>query len=377
VAWSLRGIPIVSEERHNRGLNSDTAARAATWGLVWLAIIILAFLAWQLRIVLAILFLAVLIAAAMRRPVNLLDGWGVPRAIAVVLSYLLLLGVVALLVWIVVPPLVEQAASFLEDVPALVDRLLRWLRDTAAPILPGDTVDNVISGVQDNLRAVLPDVSSALQLPLVIVGVLVNVVVILFLSAFLILDGKAIAEAILGYVSPQRRERVRGVGEAILGKLGSYVSGQLLVMAVTGAGSAVGMLLIGVPYVLPMGFLAFLTEAIPLAGPWIAGIPIVLLAFLESPLQGVLMSAWIIALQQLEGVVLIPVVQNKAIQVSPTIVLLGVFAGGSLAGVLGALIAIPLVAVTQVIMSEVVLPARRQTWQGADRPSDGSEPQAG
>lgn len=341
----------------------NVAASASTWGLVWLAIIVLAYLAWQLRVVLAIVFLAVLLAAAMRHPVRLLEGVGLPRVAGVAVSYLLLLAIVGLGIWLIVPPLVEQAGSFASSLPMTIDRLLGWLRDTAAPFLPGDGVQEAISGLRSSLDQVLPGVQSALQVPLVVAGVLVNVVLVLFLSAFLILDGASIRDAALGYLHPDRRPRLRSLADTMLDKLGSYVIGQLVIMSFTGLGAALGMIVLGVPYVLPLGFLAFLTEAIPLAGPWIGGIPIALVAFTQSPLQGILMGAWILVLQQVEGYVLVPIVQKRAIQVSATVVLLAVVAGGAVAGVLGALIAIPIVAVTQVVFSEVVLPARRRTWQ--------------
>ncbi len=347
------------------------AISSLTWGLVWLGLIILAFLAWQLRVVLAMVFLAILLAAAMRNPVRIIEGWGLPRVAGVAISYLLLLAVLGLGIWLIVPPLVEQASSFVQNLPDTIDRLLGWVRDTAAPILPGDAVQQAIDGVRSSLDQFLPGIQSALQVPLVVVGVLINVVLILFLSAFLILDGQSMWDAILGYVHPERRQRMRAIGESVMGKLGSYVIGQLVIMTFTGVGSALGMLIIGVPYVLPLGFLAFITEAIPLAGPWIAGIPITLVAFVQSPLQGIFMGAWILALQQLEGYVMVPIVQKRAIQVSSTIVLLAVVAGGAVAGVLGALIAIPLVAVSQVIMREVVLPARRNTWQEGQPEAEG------
>ncbi len=134
-------------------------------------------------------------------------------------------------------------------------------------------------------------------------------------------------------------------------------------MAITGLGTALGMLVLGVPFPLPLGLLAFLTEAIPMVGPYIAGVPIVLIAFSESPITGVLMAAWIFGLQQLEGYVLAPSILRHAVDLSPVIILLAIVAGGTLAGVLGALIAVPLVAALQVLVREVVLPLRRASWE--------------
>lgn len=357
-----------SEHRpHHPGLVRSSALSAATWGLVLLAVILGAYLLWQLRVVLALVFVAILLAAAIRAPVGWLQGRGLPRVLAVVLVYLAIAVVAGLGVWLIVPPLVEQASAFVANLPETVETLLNWLRSTFAGIFPGDAVQQTIDGARSSFDQILPGIQSALQVPLVVVGVLVNVVLIIFLSIFLLLDGRSMWLAMLGYVHPDTRDRADAVGGTIMGKLGAYVIGQLVIMSFTGLGAVIGMLIIGVPYVLPLGFLAFITEAIPLVGPWIGGAPIVAVAFVQSPLQGLLMAGWILLLQQVEGYVLVPFVQRRAIQVSPTIVLLAVVAGGTVAGVLGALIAIPLVAVTQVVMNEVVLPARRRTW-GEGRP---------
>lgn len=353
-------------ERHpvDRGLVRSSAISAAVWGLVLVGVVLGAFLLWQLRVVLALVFVAVLLAAATRAPVGWLAGRGLPRVVAVVLVYLAIALVAGLGVWLIVPPLVEQASAFIANLPQTIETLLSWVRSTFGGIIPGDAVQQAIDGVRSSFTQILPGIQSALQVPLVVVGVLVNVVLIIFLSIFLLLDGRSMWLAILGYFHPETRDRADAVGETIIQKLGAYVSGQLVIMSATGLGAVVGMLLIGVPYVLPLGFLAFLTEAIPLVGPWIGGAPIVAVAFAESPLQGLLMAGWILLLQQIEGYVLVPFVQRRAIQVSATVVLLAVVAGGTIGGVLGALIAIPLIAAIQVFMREVVLPARRRGWQG-------------
>lgn len=362
-----------SREPESGDLVKRSAISAATWGVVLLAIGLGAYLLWQLRVVLALVFVAILLAAAIRGPVGWLQDRGLPRVAAVVLPYLLIAAIAGLGVWLLVPPLVEQARAFIDDLPGTVETLLSWLRSTVGGIIPGDAIQDAMDGVRSSFEQILPGIQSALQVPLVVVGVLVNVVLIIFLSIFLLLDGRSMWVAMLGYFRPERRERADAIGETVMGKLGSYVIGQLVIMTATGVGAAIGMLIIGVPYVLPLGFLAFLTEAIPLVGPWIGGAPIVAVAFVQSPLQGLLMAGWIFLLQQVEGYVLVPFVQRRAIQVSPTIVLLAVVAGGTIAGVLGALIAIPLVAVTQVVMHEVVLPARRQTWQDGETPSEEPE----
>ena len=142
-------------------------------------------------------------------------------------------------------------------------------------------------------------------------------------------------------------------------RLGAYVRGQLLVMGIIGLGSAAGMLVLNVPFAVPLGALSFITASIPLAGAFIAGGPIVLVALTVSPGTGLLMAVWLVVLQQLEGSLITPYIQGRAVNLSAIAVLLGVVAGTSIAGIVGGIIAIPLVAVADVILRDIVFPLRR------------------
>ena len=135
--------------------------------------------------------------------------------------------------------------------------------------------------------------------------------------------------------------------------------GQLLIMLVTGVGSWVGLTLIGVPFALPLAIFAFLTEAIPIAGPIIAGI--------ADDRRGVHRVAAPRArdagpggiIQQAESLVLVPVIQGRLISISPVVALLAVLAGSAVADIPGAILAIPIVAIAMVVINDVILPWRR------------------
>ncbi|HEX2221922.1 MAG TPA: AI-2E family transporter, partial [Candidatus Limnocylindria bacterium] len=149
-----------------------------------------------------------------------------------------------------------------------------------------------------------------------------------------------------------------------------YVRGQLLVMAVIGVGSAIGMVVVGLiaagsplPFAVPLGALSFVSAAIPMAGAFIAGAPIVLVALTVSPLAALLMLAWLVVLQQLEGSVITPIVHGRAVALSAVAVLLGVLAGTSIAGIVGGIIAIPVVAVGDVVLRDIVFPLRERSRQ--------------
>jgi len=183
---------------------------------------------------------------------------------------------------------------------------------------------------------------------------------VIFLSALMLIERDRARAWALEFVDERDREALVGVARNALLRLGAYVRGQLLVMAIIGLGSSLGMLVLSVPFAVPLGALSFITAAIPLAGAFIAGGPIVIVALTVSPGTGLLMAAWLVVLQQLEGSLITPYIQGRVVNLSAIAVLLGVVAGTSIAGIVGGIIAIPLVAVADVVLRDIVFPLRRR-----------------
>lgn len=332
-----------------------------------LVVVIATALAWELRLLLMLVFLAVLIAAALATPVAWLEARGWPRLAAVLSFYAGLVLVLAGVLFLVVPPLVEEASDLVQNLPELLDEAEEAVTDTLGGLLGADAVDRafeVIGG--EGMR---PDADTLLAGPLLIAEGLLNVAVVLVLSIFLLLERDRIRGWVLRFFDPDQRAAVRDLSAGAATKLGAYVRGQLLIMLVVGVGATIGMLVLGVPFALPLGVLAFLVEAIPIAGPWIAGVPIVLVALLESPLTALFIGIWFVALQQVESYILQPVVQGHVVHLSPFVVMVSVLAGATIAGVMGAIIAVPLVAVADLLVNEVILPLRRGDAPLAEEPS--------
>jgi predicted PurR-regulated permease PerM len=175
----------------------------------------------------------------------------------------------------------------------------------------------------------------------------------------MILERDRARDWIMRFVAPRDRPVLDALLRKAAQRLGAYVRGQLLIMLVTGTGSYVGLTLIGVPFALPLGIFAFLTEAVPIAGPIIAGVLMILVALTESPLQALLTIVLVTIIQQSESLVLVPVIQGRLISISPVVALLAVLAGSAIGDIPGAILAIPVVAIATVFVDDVVLPWRR------------------
>lgn len=371
-ATPIVAVPVLAEREQPKSVG-EIALRAS---LVVAAVGFAAYMLYQLRLLLILIFLAILLAAGLYAVVRGLERW-LPRIAAVLVTYVALLTVVGAVMALIFPPLVQQAVAFGQDWPAISDDLranaIQFIDGIAGPGRGEEIVGTLTEGASSGL----PELGSLVSVPLTIAGIIANLVVVLFMSALMLIERDRARGYLLEFVDDADHEVAIAVAQKALLKLGAYVRGQLLVMAVIGVGSAAGMLLIGLiirgsplPFAVPLGALSFMTAAIPLAGAFIAGGPIVLVALTVSPLASLLMLAWLIGLQQLEGSVITPYIQGRVVNLSAIAVLLGVVAGTSIAGIVGGIIAIPLVAVADVVIREIVFPLRRRSAaRRAERPA--------
>jgi putative heme transporter len=311
--------------------------------------------AWLLRDLIIVAFVAALVASGMYGVVALLERW-MPSIAAVAAAYAGLLAVLALGGLLIVPPFVDQAAQLVANLPTLLDDLRTQVSGLIDEVGGSGTGERMFEQLVP--REPPPE---ALGVPVTMAQVLFNVAITVFLSALLLLERGAIRGWFSEFLLARDRGPVIDLAHTAVDKLGAYVRGQLVVMAITGVGTTAGMLLLGVPFALPMGLLGFFAEAIPLAGPFIVGVPVVLLALVDGGVgTALLMLGWFLVLQQLEGWFIYPIVQGRILALSPIVVLLAVMAGAALYGVLGAIIAVPLVAIGDVVLREIVFPLRRR-----------------
>ncbi len=330
--------------------------------LVVLGVVLAAFLVYQLRLLLILVFLAILLAAGLHGAVRFFERL-LPRVLAVLLSYVLLIAAFGLIMFLIFPPLVREAVEFADDAPAIAGELRTGAIELIDGMAGTGTGEDIVNSMTSGARDSLPQIGSLLSVPLTVAGILANALVVIFLSALMLIERDRVRSWGLEFVERQDREAVLGVTRNALLRLGAYVRGQLLVMALIGVGSAAGMLLLGVPFAVPLGALSFITASIPLAGAFISGAPIILVALTVSPGTALLMAVWLIVLQQLEGSVITPYIQGKVVNLSAIAVLLGVIAGTSIAGIVGGIIAIPLVAVADVVLRDIVFPLRRRSGE--------------
>lgn len=327
--------------------------------LVLIGLLVALALLWQLRQLVILAFIAVLFAAALHSPVLWLERRGVPRILAAVTPFVALGTILTAVMVVILEPLIEQFVQLVENLPALTDQFLRGIVGFVDDLVGTGAGQQLVDQITGEVTALRPDVGAILMLPLTLFEALIAIGSLLFLSFLFLLERDTARGWFLQFVDERDQEPVADLARTVLEKLGAYVRGQLILMTVVGGATTLGMVVLGVPFALPLGLLAFLVEAIPLVGPFIAAGPILVLALLEGPTTGLLMLGWLLVVQQAEGWFLTPMIHGKVLSLSPIAVLLAVFAGGSLAGIVGAIIAVPSVAVADVLIRDVVVPLRQ------------------
>jgi predicted PurR-regulated permease PerM len=301
----------------------------------------------------------------MRPLVEGLRARGLPRPIAVLLFYGVVLAALGLLGWILVKPLVVQIGAFVTALPSYVARaqhLLgeaqRFIGRTPQAAAALNALSGQVGGFAQQIPLLLVNVS------LTLVGVVFKFIEILLIAFFWLTATAGLKPFVVGLLPPAAQDSARGIIAELSHNLGGYVRGIVINMIVIGLLSGAGVAVLRVPYPVLLGVIAGLTEVLPIVGPWISGSVAVLVAVATAPSQGVLKGVEVLALfaviQTIEGNTLVPYVMYRTTALNPLTVLIAVLAGGAMMGLVGAVLAVPVAVVLEVLVLRVLAPAARR-----------------
>jgi predicted PurR-regulated permease PerM len=366
----------VPEESRRREQAVGTAlARVATLSLRFLlvcaAVVVLWFIAGQLWVVILPVLLALLLATVLWPAVRFLRGKGAPPALAaavvLVVSLLLLFGLLGGLA----PQVTSQSEELADQVTAGLGEVQGYV--TGPPLNLGEdqvgrTVDNAIDELQSNAQNIATRVLSGAAAA---GSLLVTTLLALVLCFFYLKDGPKFLPWLSGLVGPRAAPHVSAVAQRSWVTLSSFIKAQAAVGLVDAIFIGVGLAVLGVPLALPLAVLVFFGAFIPIIGAVVTGILAALVALVtQGPTTALIVIGLVLVVQQLEGNVLQPILVGRSMDLHPALVILAVTAGGTLAGITGAFLAVPVVAVGAV----VVRYARQQL--AVVEPGPGSPPAA-
>jgi predicted PurR-regulated permease PerM len=309
---------------------------------------------WIARHVLTWVIISLFLALALNPAVEWLQAHGFKRrGAAAAVAYLLALAAIAGIGFTFVPTLVHQVNEFVQKLP-----------DYAHDVTHGrgrlgflETKYHIQERIEAAVRKggaskVLGLSGAAISVAKSVVSIVVATITILFMTYFMLLEGPSWVERFYRLLPEESQPRWRKVGHDIYRTVGGYVTGNLLISLIAGGLTTIVLLILGVPYAVALGLIVAILDLIPLAGATIAAILIGIVAFLHSIPAGIIVIVFFIVYQQVENHVLQPVVYGRTVELSPLAVLISILIGAELAGILGALAAIPVAGSIQVLIND-------------------------
>lgn len=306
--------------------------------VIFIAVFILAlWIVFLIRDLLIILFVALILMSALRPMVNFFVGMKVPKAIAIVFTYIIIVAFVAGILVSIVPPLIEQSTRLIVTLPPIVAEAFK--------------ITNIDQSVlQSELSALSRNIFS---LTITLFDNILTIIFLLVVTFYLLMERdnleKRVATLFIG-----NEERTKKLLVKIEEKLGAWVRGQLFLSIIIGTVSYIGLFLLNIPYALPLALFAGIMEVIPVIGPIVSSLPVILIALTISPVLGMGVAAMFFVIQQLENNLVVPQVMKRAVGLNPLVVILAIAVGSRLFGFAGALLAVPFSVVLQIIAADII-----------------------
>ncbi|HET6672590.1 MAG TPA: AI-2E family transporter [Agromyces sp.] len=306
-------------------------------------------------------FAAIFITLGLDPLVRWFERRGMKRGLAIVTVIVLFILVIAGMLWLVLPIVIGQAASFIESVPQMLTNLQSqdWYQEAQAGTggIIGTIYAWITTTISDpNFWATVG--GGALNIGVAIVGGISSAFFIFILTIYFTATLDVSKAAIYTLIAASHRERVVGYAERIMQNVGRYLSGMVVLAFFNALFSFILLWAVGVPFALVISVAAFFITLIPLIGTVLTTIVMTLISLFVSPLSALIVLIAMLVYMQVEAYILTPKVMSKAVQVPGSIVLIAALAGGTLAGLPGALVAIPVAAGILLIIKEVVVPAK-------------------
>ncbi|CAN5613646.1 AI-2E family transporter [soil metagenome] len=319
---------------------------------------------WFLAQPLMLVFAAIAIGEALSPLVARLEQ-RIPRTLSIGLVYAAFVGLLTALGWFVWPRLSRQVDDVSEVVPRLAEEIpefaQRW-----DPTEDGALVEAAQQNV-DQIGGFL------LSVPVTVVSSVVHVVLVLVLSGYWLVTSPSLGRFFRSLFPDESLPKVDDVIGKLQSSVGGYVRGQAIVALAVGAITYTGLVIIGVEYAIVLAIIAGIGEIFPVIGAIVAAIPALGVALTESPAQAVQVAIFYVILQQIESHILMPATMSQTAKVPPLLSVIAIFVGGSLAGLLGAVVAIPLAGALKMLATEVFAPAIRRWSGGHELPEEAAD----
>ena len=337
--------------------SSDSPRALIRYGLVGLAMTVaLSWTLYQVRDALVLVYISALVAIGLSPVVNAIERkrlmrQRVPRWAAILVIYLCIIGAIIGVSILVIPPIVSQSRALAMELPQLLHQGQQWLINRgwlSREITALEAMRQTASGSAPDAVSIVVGAVWGL------IGGVFGLVTILVLAFYLLVDGDTLVALFVRLFPRERRARVEDACRRVTNKISAWLGGQLLLAGIIGSTGALGLFLLGVPFFYVLALIAGVGEMIPIVGPILSAVPAIAVALSVSPTLALGVIAFFFAQQQLENHILVPKIMQRQVGISPVTVIVALLIGGSLLGIVGAILAVPTAAILQVLFEELV-----------------------
>lgn len=303
--------------------------------------------------IVALVFVSLIFASALAPWVATLEQRRIPRPLAIWMIYMTVIAIIILSIVLLIPPLTEQFNQLVISFPQYSDTILSYIRNIQGDGATVNLIDQIKNALK-SLEAVMVQAAGGIFSKLLdVISGLVGVVVVMVMTFYMTIEDGILKRAMSTVVPARYHAYAHSLISRIQGKIGLWLRAQMILCFIIFLASWVGLWILGLKkYALILALIAGLTELIPMVGPIIGAVPAVFIAFGQSPW----MALWVILLylliQRIENDVLVPKVMQKAVGVNPLISIIAILIGAKIAGIVGVMLAIPVVTAIGVIISD-------------------------
>lgn len=314
--------------------------------LTTLIVLALIWLAMELSGILIIIFISYIIMAALSPFSDFLTKKRFPRILSVLIPYLLTIAILVLLIFPLVPFFASQIQLLFSNFP-------KYINQTAKTFNLNIDASNVNNVFQSDINSIG---KNALSVTGKIFSGAFSILTVLVISFYLMLEREMLKKQFITLWSKKYQENILKTIAQIENKIGLWLRGQLILSFTIGFATWVGLTLLGLPFALSLGLLAGILEIVPTIGPIISAVPAIIVALTISPGVAISVVVFYILLQMLENNILVPKIMEKAVGLNPIVIIIGVLIGSKFLGILGALLAVPFIAMVLIIIKSSKTP---------------------
>ncbi|HYE22111.1 MAG TPA: AI-2E family transporter [Verrucomicrobiae bacterium] len=311
-------------------------------------VLLLAWFLFSIREILLLILISVIISSAMDPLVDYLKKRRIPRGLSVLLVYIVFLSVLGLIIYLLIPPIAQQAGQIAES--DFIDKINSNLGKYRAQLEQYGIIENI----ENNVREWAGNLSTTLfRATQGIFTGLISTLTVLVISFYLTAEENGMKNLVKNLSPYKHQAYLMSLVNKIQKKMGYWVLGQIILSVIIFGLTFLGLTILKVDFALVLALIAGVLEIIPIIGPFIALIPAVFFAFLQNPPLALAVLVLYIVIQQLENHVIVPVVMSKSVGLNPILVIVGILVGGTLGGWIGAVIAIPIISSISIFLSDI------------------------